>query len=374
MQKPSSDAEINRYLHLKARKNRIPLAGVFELTPCCNLACRMCYVRKSAEEVRSLGGLMNGAEWIELGREAVKNGLLFLLITGGEPLTHPDFKSIYQSLHKMGVIISLNTNGTMIDDDMADFLAKNTPSRVNVTIYGASPETYETLCGNGSAYDRAVDGLRRLHARGINVKVNFSITPYNYKDLPRVVALANELDCQFQCASYMFPALRRGEENIGRSERFSPEIAARCQLESDRLTMTPEKYAQRRENILAGIPDTDRECMDMPTEHIRCRAGSSSFWLTWDGTLLPCGMMTQPAYSVKELGFRAAWDGVYDAAAQIVIPARCTACSYRHACMLCPAAAVTETGHFDHYPPYLCQMTGELMKLMREEEQHEHQT
>lgn len=373
MQKINSDAEINRYLHQKARKNRIPLAGIFELTPCCNLHCRMCYVRKSAQEVKALGGLMRGADWVTLGREAVDNGMLYLLLTGGEPLTHPDFKEIYLSLHGMGLILSLNSNGTMIDEGMADFLAKNAPNRVNVTVYGASPATYEALCGNPGAYDRAIHGLRLLHERGICIKVNFSATPYNYKDLPQIVKLAKELDCQFQSTTYMFPALRRGEENIGRSDRFPPELAARCQLESDRLTMTPEAYSRRRKNILSGIPDTTSECMDMPTERIRCRAGSSSFWLAWDGTLLPCGMMIRPGFSVKERGFRAAWDGVYDSTAKIMIPARCTACSYRYACMLCPAAAVTETGHFDHYPPYLCRMTGELVKLMKEEEQHDHQ-
>ncbi len=373
MQTTGNDALLNRYLHQKARKNRIPLSGVFELTPCCNLCCRMCYVRKTAQEVQALGGLMCGADWIALGEEAVANGMLYLLLTGGEPLTHPDFKSIYLHLHRLGLIISINTNGTMVDDAMADFLAENAPSQVNVTIYGASPETYEALCGDGSAYYRAVDGLRRLRARGICAKVNFSATPYNYQDLPQVVALAKELDVRFQCAAYMFPALRRGEEHIGQGDRFPPELAAQCQLESDRLTMPPAQYCQRRANILAGIPDTERECMDMPTEHIRCRAGSSSFWLTWNGILLPCGMMLQPAFRVKELGFRAAWDGVYDSTMQIMIPARCTACAHRHACMLCPAAAVTETGHFDQYPPYLCRMTGRIMELLKEEEQHENQ-
>lgn len=76
----------------KAEKSGIPLSGTFELTPVCNFSCRMCYVRKTAEEVRNSSRPMRTLEqWLALAREARDAGMLYLLLTGGEPTIWPGF-------------------------------------------------------------------------------------------------------------------------------------------------------------------------------------------------------------------------------------------------------------------------------------------
>ena len=87
-----------------ARKKRIPINGSMELLPLCNLNCRMCYVRLTVEEVHALGGLQAADKWIALGRQMKDAGVLFLLLTGGEPLLFPDFRKLYLELRKMGFI------------------------------------------------------------------------------------------------------------------------------------------------------------------------------------------------------------------------------------------------------------------------------
>ena len=76
---------ITEHMYRKATHRRIPLGGTFEITPLCNMNCRMCYVRLSKQEQESLRALIPGSKWIELGREAVSRGMLYLLVTGGEP-------------------------------------------------------------------------------------------------------------------------------------------------------------------------------------------------------------------------------------------------------------------------------------------------
>ena len=108
---------ITEYLHRKASASRIPLSGTFELTPVCNMNCRMCYVRMSHQQQQAIRPLRSAAEWLSLAEEAKKHGLLYLLLTGGEPFLHPEFRQILTGLQKMGFVISINSNGTLIDED-----------------------------------------------------------------------------------------------------------------------------------------------------------------------------------------------------------------------------------------------------------------
>lgn len=113
---------IASYLSDKAIKNKIPLSGTFELSPICNMDCKMCYVKMTKSEVEKVGRLRTTDEWIKIAEDAREAGMLFLLITGGEPLLYKGFKELYLKLVKMGLIITINTNATLIDEERQIFL------------------------------------------------------------------------------------------------------------------------------------------------------------------------------------------------------------------------------------------------------------
>lgn len=137
---------VERMLLEQAKRTRTPANGSIELLPLCNMNCDMCYVRLSREEMERQGRLRTADEWLEIGRQMKEAGVLFLLLTGGEPFLYPDFKRLYLGLRKMGMIITINTNGTLIGEDLAEFLGKYKPRRVNVTLYGTDEEAYTNLC------------------------------------------------------------------------------------------------------------------------------------------------------------------------------------------------------------------------------------
>ena len=140
-------APLTEFLYRKAAHTKTPLSGTFELSPVCNFSCRMCYVRKTAAEVAaSPRPIMTLDRWLELARQARDAGMLYLLLTGGEPLLWPDFWPLYEQLHDMGFVISINTNGSLIDQAAVERLTKRPPMRMNITMYGASDETYFKLC------------------------------------------------------------------------------------------------------------------------------------------------------------------------------------------------------------------------------------
>jgi radical SAM protein with 4Fe4S-binding SPASM domain len=352
-------------LFAKAGSCGIPLSGTFELTARCNLDCRMCYIHRRENDAAARAGELTAAQWLALAEDCRDAGTLLLLLTGGEPFLRPDFREIYTGCRRMGMLVSINSNATLIDGGAVDFLTADPPARVNITLYGASPETYGALCGDPSAYDRAVRAILALNAANIPVKLNFSITPYNRQDAERVYAFAREHELPLQAASYMFPPVRACEFGGCRAERSSPQEAAENQMVWDRFRFPPDELHRRWRDQLAGVrvEDPDRECQELPTERIRCRAGSTTFWITWDGQMRPCGLMTEPNADVGALGFSAAWQATRAAREGIMVPPACTSCKYSHACEQCAALCHAETGSFTGVPEYVCEKTRAYLEL-----------
>ena len=361
---------ITEYLHAKAARENIPLSGTFELTPLCNMDCRMCYVRMSKQQQEAIHPLLSAKDWLSLGEEGKKRGLLYLLLTGGEPFSRPDFREILSGLHRMGLIISINTNGTLIDEGVLDWLTKSPPTRINLTLYGASDETYARLCRNPRGFTQAVKAIHLLKEAGITVKLNCSLTPYNVEDLEKIMAFAKEEQLLVQATSYMFPPLRRDSSKIGQNDRFSPQDAAYYAAKIESLLNGEENYLKRMGETELTLPDQPGEdCPDTEGEGIRCRAGKCSFWVTWDGRLLPCGMLPgEDAVNVFETGFDEAWKQASAFASKIRLPAKCTGCGLKKQCKACAAMVLTETGSFSQVPVYRCQMAHEYPAACRQVE------
>lgn len=337
------------YFHAKGAALGLPVAGNFELTSRCNFNCKMCYVHSNSAE-----GELSAEEWIALGKAAADSGMVFLLITGGEPLLRPDFKEIYTGLKKLGLLISINTNGSLIDEEMVEFFKKDPPLRINISLYGGCNATYESLCKN-AAFDKVTNAIRALKEAGIQVKINSSVTPYNACDIEEIYRFGESVQIPVKATTYMFPPVRVNGCKYGDApHRFTPEEAAANMLKCREQYMTPEQLA----SFSGADPmDDELDCTDGQGEHMRCRAGKTAFWITWDGRMLPCGMFPIEGWSVKEKGFSEAWRTVREYCASLILPARCKSCSLKERCPSCAAACLAESGDTSVLPEYICKMT-----------------
>lgn len=357
-------------LFAKADAQGIALSGTFELTSRCNLDCKMCYIHNRENDRAVKQREWTTSQWLELAEACRDAGMLNLLLTGGEPLIRADFKKIYTKCKELGLLVSVNSNGTLIDRDMVTFFRENPPTRMNITLYGASSATYEALCGDGAVYERVVWAIRALQKAGILVKLNFSSTPYNQQDAQAVYDFAKAHDLPIQEATYMFPPVRACENGCVETERFTPEESAAAHILWEKSRFTEEEWKDRVQKMLAGIkvPDSEQECQELPTERIRCRAGSSTCWVTWDGYLRPCGMMTVPSIEIAEAGFEEAWSRLREARKTIYIPSKCAKCEIAHVCDQCAAVCYAETGSFTEAPEYMCERTEAIFKMLKESE------
>lgn len=353
-------------LFAKADGKGIPLSGTFELTSRCNLDCQMCYIHKRANDKEAINEELSTEEWMKIAMEAKEQGMLFLLLTGGEPFLRSDFKEIYCQCHKLGFLISINTNGTLITEEMVAFLKKYPPFRINMTVYGASAETYERLCGNADAYIKVHAAIQMLKKAGIPLKLNYSVTPQNRKDTLEVYEFAKREDLPIQSATYMFPPVRACEKETCQITRLSPEQSAQAKWEYDQYRFSKEMLEFHVNELLEGrkIPDPSEECMELPTEKIRCRAGSTTFWITYHGQMRPCGMMKEPSVNMKNTSFTSCWSQILELRQKILLPAKCTACKWKQVCEFCPAVCYAENGVYEKTPKYMCEKMEAYLDLL----------
>lgn len=355
----------SRYLFSKASVNKTPLSGTFEISPLCNMDCKMCYVRLNEKEMNSKGRLRTVDEWIQLAKEAKEQGMLFLLITGGEPFLYKDFKKLYTELKKLGLVISINTNGTLLNKDMVDWLAKNPPYKINMTVYGGSNETYKRLCNNPKGFDQVTQAAKLLKDANISVKINASITPYNMDDLEEIFSFAKKFDFYIETTTYMFPPIRKDEKSIGIGNRFTAEEAAKCAVKIDEIRYEEDELKRRIESIKNNTfkqKEKDDDCKTLEGDGIICRAGRSSFWATWNGNITPCGMMTNPYVDLSQGSFKDCWNQLVEKTEQIRTSKSCSTCSKKSFCPTCAAVAYTETGDFSKRPQYICDYTEKILE------------
>lgn len=365
------EPRISRYLHDKATLKGIPINGTFELTARCNFNCPMCYVHLTAEEQKRRGRELSGDEWLSIAEQAKQAGTVFLLLTGGEPLLHPDFAKIYRQLKRMGFMISINSNGSLIEGELLELFREEPPYRFNITLYSLSNEGYARQCGVPS-YDRVLRNIRALQDAGVTLRINLTITPVNQAEMDALVQTAKELGAVIQGGTYLFPPVRVDETMAGENLRPSPEEAARQLVRYDRLRLEPEEFLQRAGRIAQGqsVRSATEEEHELGSK-LRCRAGRAVYWIDWQGNMMPCAQLPVPAVSVLEHGFDEAWGKVKNGVAQIRLPAACVGCELERFCNACAAKCYSETGAFHIKPDYVCRYTHTFfdeMKRIWEEE------
>ena len=361
---------ISDYLFRKASAKKIPLQGAFELSPVCNFSCKMCYLRKTPEQIAQSGRkLKDWREWLKLAEQCLNEGTLYLLLTGGEPFLYPHFRELYMELHKMGFVLSINSNGTMIDRKTADWMMDFAPSRVNITLYGASPETYGRICGNPDGFNRAVTAIRMLKEAGIPVVINASMIPENACDLEAILEFGKSLDLNTRMATYMFPPARREAEES--DSRFTPEQSAEMFLRKQRCLMSSTAYENMIRKELKKLGESQQICdkdWGVKEEYMRCRAGRSAFWVSWEGYMTACGMLPFPLQTDPfSESFHDCWIRLTDTVRTTPVLRECSRCKKKAICKPCVAMLYAENGDVNRRAPYLCRFSDCLIAEMKKE-------
>lgn len=330
----------------RARRTCVPLTGTFELTPLCNFRCRMCYMRLDASEVPRHGRLHTADEWIDLARQAMELGTYRITLTGGEVLTRPDFPKIYTNLIQMGLLVSVLSNASLITEETVHMFQQYRPSKLRFTLYGASNETYERLCGAPDGFDRVMKSLHRLKEHDIPFSLAFTETTENVDDFDAVLDIAEQLGVSIAVTCNIVPAVR-GATSEGSALRV--DIANR--------PTTDRPLDNVREDYLASFFKT-RDARDpelFSGLFATCKAYRTSFVVEWNGEMEVCTYMGSSNVRPFEEGFKAAWEHLNEHLESLEFPETCRSCPAIALCATCPGIREAITGRPDGIPRELCE-------------------
>lgn len=309
----------------KAFAEGIPISGTFELTPRCNFNCKMCYVHLQPEEIPQNGVELTAKEWLRIAKEAKAAGTTWVCVTGGEPLLHPEFPEIWQSLTEMGFFLTLQTNASLIRGKMLDLLERCPPRQAKVTLYGTDDEVYQAVCGVEQGFTRVNEGIHNLMSLGIPVELVSTIIRQNQNDVERMAFYAYRHGLKWLPTASVKPSLR-GASTDALSVAVTEKLEEQAQKNAE---------ARLREGRFL---DPNRK----PATY--CKDYRLGYWVVWNGMMRFCSFLDEPNIPVREVGFPAAWQRLLQYEEELDWPAECKTCQAAKVCQRCAASVAAEQG------------------------------
>ncbi|NDP41814.1 MAG: heme d1 biosynthesis radical SAM protein NirJ [Aromatoleum sp.] len=320
---------------------------IWNLIRRCNLACQHCY---SISADIDFAGELSTADIFRTMDDLKAFGVPVLILSGGEPLLHPDIFPIAHRAKAMGFYVGLSTNGTLIDAALLPKIAEVGFDYVGISLDGIEA-THDRFRRKEGAFAASLAGVRLCRGVGIKVGLRFTLTQDNAHDLP---ALLDLMEAERVDKFYLSHLNYGGRGNINRkTDAMFRTTRAAMDLIFD--TAWRHLDAGRPREFVTGNNDADgayllhwvRRRHPEREAHLRAKlaqwGGNSSgvnianidnlgnvhpdtFW--WDYTL----------GNVRERPFSAIWEDTSDPllagmrAVPRAVKGRCGACTYFDVC------------------------------------------
>jgi radical SAM protein with 4Fe4S-binding SPASM domain len=351
--------DLSRYL-AKAAESRIPLAVSFELTRRCSFRCVHCYLGDQSAIHTHQDQELDTEAVLRLLNELAEAGTLFLTLTGGDPMLRPDFVKIYEHAVCIGLLVSVYCNGSLVTDAILESFARYPPRIVEVTIYGATEETFEAISQKPGSFAACMEGIAGFRRTGARLRLKTVVMTLNHEELPVLRQMADDMGLQFRHDCSIIPALANADNgarsNIRESEkgdlkaplrfRLSPELSAEADFSSKKVKAKLEQGLARKTPVSGQAGALHH-----------CGAGRSSCHITPYGRVQSCIISLLPYADITgKVYFQDAWDTVSGqfSGQKAQDHFLCIGCRDKTICTGCPSAFLLETGSTQEPASFYC--------------------
>jgi heme b synthase len=363
-------------MNLKEYKPRLVF---WETTIGCNLTCQHC--RRLEVMAQQSQEDLSTPESFQLIDQIAETGNPILVLSGGEPLFRKDIFEIAGYAHQKGLPVALATNGTLINESMAQKIKASGIRRVSISIDGKNAETHDAFRRLPGSFERAIAGLQCVQAVGVQTQVNFTISNHNIEQLPEIYQLALNLHvdamhlfllvpvgCGVEIAETLMPTPQRVEQAL----TWYAQIAQENKLET-KATCAPMYYRIVRQNVLetshqhtqrsisTPIPNAQSPSANVTHGHAMnamtkgCLAGTGVCFVSHKGQVFPCGYLPLEAGNVRQQKFQDIWNQSFlfqTLRDSSFLTGKCGVCEFKNVCGGCRARAYFEHGDYQAEEPY----------------------
>jgi radical SAM protein with 4Fe4S-binding SPASM domain len=334
-------------LHRRQAGERVPLQVSIEVTRRCPLECLHCYNNLPMGDMEAKQRELSKDEHFRMLDELVEMGCFWLLYTGGEIFARKDFLEIYTYAKKKGFLITLFTNGTIINEQIADYLVEWPPFAIEITLYGRTRETYEALTAVPGSYDRCLRGIKLLKERGLPLKLKTVATSINKHEVVAMRRFAeDELGVEFKMDGQVNPRIDCSQSPL--AVRLTPE-------EVVALDMSAPKGASEYRRLANHDLENPPNLAQIDTVY-HCGGGMSGFAINAYGEMGICVISQQETFSVREVGVAKVWEGslLQLRSRKRTRATKCNQCRIQSLCGMCPANGEMESGDRESPVEFLC--------------------
>lgn len=325
---------------------RVPINGTIEISHRCPLNCSHCYNNLPMADADARRREMTTEDHCRLLDELVEAGCLWLLYTGGEIFARRDFLDIYTYAKKKGFLITLFTNGTLVTEAIADYLVEWRPFEIEITLYGATRETYEKLTRIPGSYDRCLRGIQLLIDRKLPLKLKTVGVTINKHEVAAMRQMAADFGVDFMFDSMMNPRIDCSASPL--EVRLAPHEVVELDL------LDPRRVAEwRRLAVNHAPPPSSERVLQM----YDCGGGLNSFSIDPYGDISICVLSHVDRYNVVRGSFREGWEFLSNVHSKpITQMTKCLDCALRSLCGMCAANGELENGDPEAPVDWLCRV------------------
>ena len=198
---------IARYGVTKPQLLNAPFLVVWNLTNLCNLRCKHCY--QSAGTTAS--DELKLEEKIRLVRDLADVGVVAVALSGGEPLIHPHFFPVVAEARNRGMFVAVATNGTMIDEKMAQRMKDGGVGYVEISLDSTRPELHDEFRGVPGSWERTIEGIENCVHVGLYTVIATTVTQLNVAEVADLIRLTKSLGAK-RFTHFNFIPTGRGRE------------------------------------------------------------------------------------------------------------------------------------------------------------------
>ncbi len=207
----------------KIEKRKYSLNKIyFYLTKGCNQRCRHCWIAPRYQNEAQTHPSLDVSLFCSIIDQAKPLGLAGIKLTGGEPLLHPEIERILEIIQKKEVCLTLETNGVLCTEEMAQKIARCKHTFISVSLDGVDAETHEWLRGVKGCFEEALNGIRNLVQAGLRPQLIMTLMRRNKDQLERMVRTAERLAAGSVKFNILQPTAR-GETMHDRGETLTIE-------------------------------------------------------------------------------------------------------------------------------------------------------